>query len=692
MRRSFLISIAFAMLMTSRGKAQEVDPLTGRAVVNIPLGGINALDLGVSVNLSHHGGALKVAEGPGNAGAGFSVSFGHGYVAREVRGLPDDYNGTGGDGRKGWLFNNNAQNIQNFTPSADDNLGVCTDESADWNFINNLFYTSDSEGDLYYFFAPGGLSGKFVFGADGQPKLIPYQDLQITYSDTTFTIKTNNGLVYKFNIPERVERQAFQYDASVPVNYFKSNYNYYQTPLSYIATWNLSSVESKTSGATINYTYEDGEQGIGARYITAIQPTDSLKGDTLYYFKETFYPKLLNRVSLKNYAIDIHWANSLVDNIVISEQESGESKQFDFVYRFVQSTYDVATVKVRNLFVSKPFLMEVKQRPTNVCDPLPSYKFEYVDLDTVNYTIPIAWHTGWGQDYFGYNNDQTSNKNIPRIYFYASESGARRYRITPIPNTSAQVYRGIGKGGRDVNFSKAQIGAIRAVHLPSGGVTRYTYEAIKYKDSSTGQVLYGPGIRVAKVQTSGGDYASGRVAPADVSSWHTVTKTYQYSTSATDTTSSGKILYPPVFAFTDGSFTYRSHEDLGPGSQVLYSRVKEIMPGLGSRVYHFDLPNTYPDATATTSKVARQAGAPCSAGLLKNGSYTFPFAPLTDLDFKRGFLTKLSEYNEAGTLTMEKRMTYITPQTNTVIKGLKFEPIMSQSNTHFHYSVYQIPV
>jgi hypothetical protein len=150
--------------------AQSVDPLTGRAVVSIPLGEISALDLSASVVLSHHGGALRVNEGPGNAGMGWTVSMG-GSISREVRGLPDDYN-VAGDSRKGWLYGNNAANAQSFVPSADDVMTTCADEVADWNFINNLGYVNDSEPDIFYFNAPG-ISGKFVFGADGLPKLIP---------------------------------------------------------------------------------------------------------------------------------------------------------------------------------------------------------------------------------------------------------------------------------------------------------------------------------------------------------------------------------------------------------------------------------------------------------------------------------------------------------------------------------------
>ena len=228
------------------------------------------------------------------------------------------------------------------------------------------------------------------------------------------------------------------------------------------------------------------------------------------------------------------------------------------------------------------------------------------------------------------------------------------------------------------------MGSLTGIAYPTGSYTSITYEGNSYVDSSTGEQLAGPGIRVSAIATSGGDYAGYK------SVWHSLTKSYQYGTTNANTTTSGKILYPPEFAFTDGTSIYRSQSDLGQGSEVMYSRVKESIPNQGYRVYKFDLPNMYPDATsaAPASKVARASGAPCSAGLLQNGSYKWPFAPVRDLGFMRGVLTNVSDSTAAGALTQEKRLTYITPQSSTILKGLRFESI----NSVFFYSSYEIPV
>ncbi len=638
--------------------------------------------MSASVSLSHHGGALKVDEGPGNAGMGWSVNTGGGYVSREVRGLPDDYNGSGSDTRKGWLFNSNAQNIQGFTIAGDDNLGLCNDEVSDWSFINNLGYVRDCEPDIYYFEAPG-ISGKFIFGTDGLPKLIPYQDLQITVGGPSggFTIKTNTGLVYVLNVGEAVTRQAGQYK-STPIGYLKSDYNYFKIPISYTTTWNLASITSTATGVSAVYTYSAGEQALSTQYYSGIRGT-STQVDTLFFVRDLYSPMNLTRIDLKNYNIVFTWGNDLIDKITFTESETGDTKEYDLIYKDIGSS----TYTLRN----KPFLMAVKQ--VNSCVAFPDYKFTYFAVDTTARTIPIPWKTGWGQDHFGYYNGRNGNKNIPTVYYYAGESGARRFRVTPIPlTTETQKLSGLAGENMDVNATYSVYGALTRLDYPTGGTTTITYEANKFLDGTTNQELLGPGLRVASIRTSGGDAAYGKSPNVSITH-HELKKTYQYV--ATDgTTTSGRILYPPVLGFTDGINYYRTQKNLSPGTEVLYNRVKELITGQGSRVYLYDLVNSYPDATsdATVSKIARTTGTCTLLSLAKNGPYTFPFAPVTDTGFKRGFLRRVSEYSEAGTLTTEKRMVYTMPQTIASIKGLRFEAIHDGTTEIFYYSTYVIPV
>jgi hypothetical protein len=691
-------SIVFGMLIlvhvfSDELVAQDVDPMTGRAIINIPLGEISAKDMSASVSLSHHGGALRFEEGAGNAGVGWSVVAG-GSVSREVRGLPDDFNQVG-DSRKGWLHNTNAQVVQSFTPSADDALAVCSDELTDWTFLNGRGYVYDTEPDIYYFQAPG-VSGKFIFGTDGLPKLIPYQDLQINAAGAaggsigSFTIKTNTGLTYLFDIKEEVTRQSQRFALTqttlAAIDYFRTDYNYYVNPLTYNTTWNLSSIQSAATGTTVNFLYNDGESSIQSRYYSGIKGTTQ-QVDTLFSIRDLYKPKLLTQITLMSYSISLSWANEVIDKITIAESETGDMKEFDLVYKMIKSTFGSG--------YRKPFLHEIKQQ--NSCIPYPAYRFSYYDVDTAALTInvPWKWERG-GRDHFGYYNGRFMNKNIPTVYYYANETGARRFRVTPIPSgaTLTQTFSGVSGEHMNVDVNNCKVGALWQIRYPNGGQTVINYEGNKYLDATTNEQLWGPGIRVSSITSAGGDFAYAKPHSTNPQ-WHALTKTYQYL--ATDnTTTSGRMLYPPVFAYTDGVNFYRTTTNQSPGSEVLYGRVKEIIAGFGYREYIYDLFKTYPDATsdATPSKIARPSGTCTLLSNAKNGPYTYPFAPITDNSYKSGFLTKVTEYSEAGLPTLIKRIVYTMPQASSTIKGVRFESIDvgAPAKTIFYYSSYNIPI
>jgi hypothetical protein len=247
MKGKYFRELAIACLMACAHfvTGQSVDLLTGRAQVSIPLWTISYSDVSVPISIWHHGGAIRVEEGEGSCGLGWNMSAG-GAVSRQVRGLPDDYS-LADDDRKGWLLasNANAIAVHNFADIPDDDLGICTDESLGYTFINSCGRTKDTEPDVFYFNAPG-LSGQFVFGTDGNPKLLTYQDVKIVVTKdangriTQFEITTNRGMKYTFAAIEIVTRKVYK-NTPIYVSHFRTEYLYYQQPLSYTSVWHLSS-------------------------------------------------------------------------------------------------------------------------------------------------------------------------------------------------------------------------------------------------------------------------------------------------------------------------------------------------------------------------------------------------------------------------------------------------------------------
>lgn len=656
----------------------SVDPLTGNATAVLPLYAINAGGITIPVNLVHNGGAVKVQDSEQNCGMGWNLSVDW-SVQRITRGLPDDLVSVT---RNGWLTASNALSVQNFSPSADNSQATCADETTDWNFLEGRAYTKDTEPDLFYFQAPG-ISGEFVFDASGIPRFLNLQDLTVDVTKnanqeiTKFTIKTSNGLVYTFATTQSIQRKSEVWKNAVP-DYFLTDYNQYKDELSFISTWHLTSIRSTVTGVRASFTYQPSYESFQSDFKVKILENSQV--DTLYYIRDKITPKYLHSISLKGHTITLARDGFQIVNLTIEEATSNDKREYEFDYGQVKSaadTYPVRYVK---------FLRVVKQR--DACNPLRAYTFSYTDVNFTTGTTDIPLHKGWGQDWFGYYNGANTNKNIPTIYFYSGETGARRFRTTPLPGvTPTQVISGLD---RQVSTTHADFGSLSQINYPTGGFENIAYEPHSYYDASSLEELTGPGVRVASITAYGGDQAYGGSNTA-TKPWRVLRKEYEYK-QINGTTSSGKLTSSPVFAFATGSAILRTQNSSGESAVVKYTRVKEKIPGQGSVVYEFSLPATYPSTSESDwqvpqSKFARDPLICATLNNITNSSYTFPFAPATNYDFERGLLTLRAEYSESGTLVRERVLTYSRLSKNpATLKGLKFEKIGSA----YHYSVYTI--
>jgi YD repeat-containing protein len=669
------ILIIFHISVASHAQSSvSVDPLTGRAQVTIPLHTVSVAGITIPLNLAHHGGAVKVQEPSGNCGLGWNLLV-NWSVQRVVRGLPDDLNTST---RRGWLTYANALSVQNFTPSADDDLGTCPDEGNDWNFLEGRAYTNDTEPDLFYFQAPG-ISGEFVFDSFGNPRFLNLQDLAIDVTQnanqeiTKFTIKTGSGLIYTFATAERVFRKSEKWKSVTP-SYFLTDYNYYQDELNFISTWHLTTIRSAITGVTANFSYTQGFEANRADFKVKIEENNQV--DTLYYIRDKVTPLQLSTIQLKSYTITINRSGYEIGSVLVSESASGENREFKFIYSQAWSSSDTYPIHYMT------FLKEIRQESS--CTPFSSYKFSYHNVNAGGINIP--WNKGWGQDRFGYFNGATTNQNIPSAYFYSSETGANRLRSTPLPGvTATQVINGLD---REPNSQYTGFGALEEIRYPGGGFSQIAYEPHTYVDASSQEVMEGPGVRVSSIASYGGDAAYGG-SHTTTNPWRVIRKEYEYVQPGGSTTS-GKLVATPAFTFAIGNSILRTQQNLGENPVVFYTHVKEKIPGQGSTLFEFSVPAVYPtvsenDWQVPSSKIARNPSYCVPLSNVKNGPYTYPYAPATNYDFERGLMSRQADYSETGTLVRERVLTYSRISKNPlVIKGLKFEKI----GETYHYSVY----
>lgn len=72
-----------------------IDMYTGTPTISVPLGSITSRDLSDDLYIYYDARGIRVAQTSGNYGMGWSLISQS--ITREVRGLPDDFTGTGAE-------------------------------------------------------------------------------------------------------------------------------------------------------------------------------------------------------------------------------------------------------------------------------------------------------------------------------------------------------------------------------------------------------------------------------------------------------------------------------------------------------------------------------------------------------------------------------------------------------------------
>lgn len=638
--------------------------LTGRLQMSLPVGGLQANDISIPISIYNHGGSLQVAEGDGDCGLGWGLSA-SGSVTRRVMGLPDEYS------NKGWLScSGQATAVINFSPTADDNLTNCdTNEQTDYNAIkalagNEFYPTKDTEPDFFSVSAPG-LSLQFVLGADGQPKLLTYQDVKIEYPAlfNSFTITTSQGMIYLFSSVESVDRTGVT-DTTAGFLQLNTGTRYYKNQITFPVRWHLTKITSQATGTEATFNYQSLPEGRSQSFVSS---------DSLSILRDVFHPLRISSINLKSYKAEFTWGNDLLNKVVFTESDTQDRSEFTLEYRSLNGTFGMPYKAIL-----------YKARQVNNCSAFSAIEFEYKDI-TPGTMVGPNWTFNSKQDYFGYHNGVAGNVNNPTLYFYPNESNGKRLRVTPIPGGSPTTIAGNDRGVRTASNG---FGALTRIKHPTGGFTAIEYESNNYIDASTGEELSGGGVRVRQITRQGGEIAFGKTIE-DQSAHRAIITTYEYKLS--NSSSSGVLLSPLKLGYITTYGVQKATSSIGDAPSILYTRISEIIPGQGKRLYEFSIPGVFPDTvsgswTATKSRIARLTANCVPVGNVKNGYYLFPYAPSAN-NTKRGLLTKVSEFNNLGTLVRDRTETFTELTSNpTTIKGLRFERI----NGVYHYGHYSI--
>nr|WP_319998171.1 hypothetical protein [uncultured Draconibacterium sp.] len=417
---------------------------SGTPNIDIPLFEIESIKLSLTVSMSYQATGVKVEEIPGWVGSGWALNAG-GVITRSVIGLADE-------GSNGYLsyFNNIPNNFAN----------------ASCQFLVDIAAGAfDTQPDMFFFnFA--GRTGKFVLGDDGEPKLIPYQKLEISkhignsggfYGITGFTIKTPDGTIYKF---EASEVSSISMAGPNPGNFYSS--------------WYLTKIISSDLKDTINLTYT-------SHHFT---------GDTH-----------VNQTIVSSSNCTMNWTHT-----------SSQSPQILSVSARKLSTIEsqkgkiVFTTADRTDCSGGKKLTSISLYSKDASHPYKSYTFSYTDVSNGsryvdkrmfldNITAKDSLNSSINKYTFNYNNRTgLPSRDSKSVDYWGFYNGA--YNRTLVPASTTYGFSG---ANREPNESKIKYGILEKITYPTGGYTQFIYEA--HKNSIT---LRCGGVRIKEIHNYDG--------------------------------------------------------------------------------------------------------------------------------------------------------------------------------------------
>lgn len=230
-----------------------VDKYTGVANIQVPITEIKiGEDKSVPVVLSYQASGIKVADVASTVGLGWRLSAG-GRITRAIKSRPDEMD-----------------HYEVFKQITDD--ATWTYDYIEARLKDKFDDLVDTEPDLFYFDYPGG-GGMFVFDADGIPRTIPGQNIDIQYKGGQFTITDKNGTEYLYATTEETKYRIWEDNEEKKKDkQIKDG--------TYTSTWLLNHIHY-ADGALIVFNYEIGDayEYENSGRVIAIGLSESMKFD-----------------------------------------------------------------------------------------------------------------------------------------------------------------------------------------------------------------------------------------------------------------------------------------------------------------------------------------------------------------------------------------------------------------------------
>lgn len=441
---------------------------TGIPNINIPIYTIQEGSLSLPIALNYHAGGLKVMEPASWVGAGWALSAG-GVITRTVQGAPDERltSATNSQQQYGHLSDKGYNNYLWHDHSGNTNLTVYLKEITSG--------VADGEPDLF-FFNFGGYSGKFYFGDDQVPVVVPEQDLKIEYVYTPgifksidkFIITTPDGTRYFFG---KTDNPSDTDPIEIPLSFTASNG--YGVEGRSISSWYLNKIQSADGVFQINLSYQPEKYSYYTISMFPIDYNENIKNgcDITKVFIEgvrlssitfsngtvNFIPGQvrtdLNAFIPRDITDVINTESTTLGEVQITDN-AGNCKKMAFNYDyFIDNTTPLTGLFLSTAETDKKRLklLSVQEKSCDNTITIPPYVFDY-------YTELVPRKLSFAQDHWGFYNG-------------ANNSGTLIPTYTELPLTQ------IAGANRDSKWPEMRGGTLKKITYPTGGYAEFEYEA-----------------------------------------------------------------------------------------------------------------------------------------------------------------------------------------------------------------------
>lgn len=450
-----------------------VSHYTGIPNISIPLYEISVGSLNIPISLSYHASGITTSQEATRVGLGWNLNAG-GVISRTVKCGDDFLEHTGPHS----LYKGYFEVCEASEPIS----------NPDFFWVDKEFcLMSDSEPDIYFYSLPGS-GGKFVFGKDSIPVMFDKGDhVKIRLNNINGKVKDfhvwdTDGNLYIFD--RREDTWSYGKTGGFHMNHTLSSgvwdvtnqteiHQVFDSPLQYVSSWYLSRIITSTND-TVDFTYDVEHYQLPVQESAVKQNFLSYSGDPAaadHSFGGTRASYSCSKTIIRSYRLTgIVWKGG--------RMELGHTDREDIVpYGSDGSVRKVSTLKVYNAdgtlirdyafrydyfnrLKTGPYAhVEKRLKLTALDDCLTDtgYEFGYIGGD-------LPKKNSRNTDYWGYGNGSSQG-----VDFY------------PPAVHNGTAYMG---GDKDPDFNYMKCGTLETIKRPTGGVTRFVYEANRYRSDS----------------------------------------------------------------------------------------------------------------------------------------------------------------------------------------------------------------